>query len=195
MRASQLPNLITILRLAAVPVLILFLKDERFAAALVLFIAAGFSDALDGYIAKRWNYITRLGAILDPLADKLMLVSTYVMLAWLDALPFWLVLAVVSRDALIVGGYLVYTTLYGPVQMRPSVYSKLNTLAQISLVVAVLAHAAALIAIPWVVAGLVWFVLATTVGSGLHYVWVWLVLKEVRQADERGGRPQRRKKP
>lgn len=195
MRASQLPNLITILRLAAVPVLILFLRDEQYAAALVLFIAAGLSDALDGYIAKRWNFITRLGAILDPLADKLMLVSTYVMLAWLDELPFWLVLAVVSRDALIVGGYLVYTTLLGPVQMRPSVYSKLNTLAQIALVVAVLAHAAGLIAVPWLVMGFVWLVLATTVGSGLHYVWVWLVLKEVRPAEERGGRPQRRKKP
>jgi cardiolipin synthase len=183
MRISQLPNLITTLRIAAAPVLILLLKDEEYGAALALFVAAGISDGLDGLIAKRLNYMSRLGAILDPVADKLMLVSTYVMLAWLGQLPFWLVLAVVSRDALIVGGYLVYTTLYGQVEMRPSIFSKLNTIAQIALVAAVLVQAAGLAAFPWFIAGLVWMVLTTTVGSGLHYLWVWLVLKEVKPVE------------
>jgi cardiolipin synthase len=182
MNASQLPNLITALRIAAVPVLILLLREHDYRAALAVFVLAGLSDGLDGLIAKRFHYVSRLGAILDPIADKLLLVSTYVMLVLLDHLPFWLVLAVVSRDALIVGGYLIYTNLYGPVQMHPSLLSKLNTLAQIALAVVVLVQLATDYISPLFTLGLVYLTAATTIGSGLHYLWIWIIRKQVQPA-------------
>jgi cardiolipin synthase len=182
MNASQLPNLITALRIAAVPVLILLLREHDYRLALAVFVLAGLSDGLDGLIAKRFHYVSRLGSILDPIADKLLLVSTYVMLALLDHLPFWLVLAVVSRDALIVGGYLIYTSLYGPVQMRPSRFSKLNTLAQIALALTVLTQLALAAPPTLLTQALVYVTAATTIGSGVHYLWTWIIRKQVQSA-------------
>jgi cardiolipin synthase len=178
---SHLPNLITLARIALVPVLILLLKDQDYAAALIVFVIAGVSDALDGYLAKRLNVQSRLGAILDPAADKLLLVSAYVMLTVLGHIPFWLVLVVVFRDLLIVGGYLLYTSHAGPVKMRPSILSKLNTLMQIALVAVILAQQAAGWA--WLPAeALVYVVLVTTVVSGAHYLWLWMIVKDIEPA-------------
>ena len=178
---SHLPNLITLARVALVPVLILLLKEQDYAAALIVFVIAGVSDALDGYLAKRLNVQSRLGAILDPAADKLLLVSAYVMLALLGHIPFWLVLVVVFRDLLIVGGYLLYTSHAGPVKMRPSILSKLNTLMQITLVAVILAQQSAGLA--WLPAeALVYTVLATTLVSGAHYLWLWLIKKDIEPA-------------
>lgn len=185
--ASQLPNLLTFSRIALVPVLILVLKDRDYAMALLVFLLAGASDALDGWIAKRWRYTTRFGAILDPVADKFLLVSSYMMLMLLDHLPFWLVLTVVFRDLLIIGGYLVYTSVVGPAQMRPSHLSKFNTFAQILLVVAVLVHEASGLDYSLLLDGLVWLVFTTTVASGVHYVVVWGVLAASKPA-RRGGK-------
>ena len=176
---SNLPNAITLLRIALTPVFILLLKSEDYTAALAVFLLAGFSDGLDGYIAKRFNLITRLGGILDPLADKILLVSAYVMLSLLDHIPFWLVLSVVFRDLLIVGGYLVYTSLVGSVQMRPSRLSKLNTVMQVLLIIAVLVEQAALLDVADAVDALIYLVLLTTIASGVHYLWIWGVLKDV----------------
>ena len=176
---SSLPNAITLGRIALTPVFILFLKDQDYATALAIFLIAGFSDGLDGFIAKRYNLITRLGGLLDPLADKILLVSAYVMLSLLDKLPFWLVLSVTFRDLLIVGGYLVYTSLVGPVRMRPSRLSKINTVAQVVLIIAVLVDAAALFTMPLTVTTLIYVVLATTLASGLHYLWVWGIMKDI----------------
>ncbi len=187
MNVSQLPNLITISRIALVPVLILVLKDREYATALVVFLAAGVSDGLDGWIAKRYRFTSRLGAILDPVADKILLLSSYVMLMLLDRLPFWLVLTVVFRDLLIVGGYLVYTSLIGSVQMHPSLLSKFNTLMQIVLVLAVLVQEAVGFRYPLLLDALVYAVFATTVASGVHYVWIWGVQKGPKPA-ARGGR-------
>jgi cardiolipin synthase len=178
---SHLPNIITLARIALVPVLILLLKDQDYAAGLIVFVIAGASDALDGYLAKRMNVQSRLGAILDPVADKLLLVSAYVMLTVLGHIPFWLVLVVVFRDLLIVGGYMLYTSHAGPVKMRPSILSKLNTLMQITLVAVILAQQAAGLA--WPLTGvLVYAVLATTVASGAHYLWSWLIVKDIESA-------------
>jgi len=178
---SQLPNIVTLARIALVPVLILLLKDHEYAAGLIVFVIAGASDALDGYLAKRLNVQSRLGAILDPVADKLLLVSAYVMLAVLEHIPFWLVLVVVFRDLLIVGGYMLYTSHAGPVKMRPSILSKLNTLMQITLVAVILAQQAA--GLTWPLAEiLVYIVLATTVVSGAHYTWSWMILKDIEPA-------------
>ncbi len=177
MTLSPLPNLITLARLALVPVLILVLRDRDYGVALAVFVAAGISDALDGYIAKRFHLVTHFGAVLDPLADKALLLGAYVMLTLLGHVPFWLMLTVASRDVLIVGGYLVYTSLHGTVQMQPTHLSKFNTFAQIVLVVLILAHEALGWAVPVLIEGMVWLVAATTVASGAHYVWVWGVRK------------------
>jgi len=177
MTLSPLPNLITLARIALVPVLILVLRDRDYGVALAVFLVAGISDALDGYIAKRFRLTTHFGAVLDPLADKALLVAAYVMLTLLGHVPFWLMLTVASRDVLIVGGYLVYTSLHGSVQMQPTRLSKFNTLAQIVLVVLILAHEAMGWAMPVLIEGMVWLVAATTVASGAHYVWVWGVKK------------------
>jgi len=176
---SHLPNLITLARIALVPVLILLLKDQNYAAGLLVFVIAGASDALDGFLAKRLNVQSRMGAILDPVADKLLLVSTYVMLTLLGHIPFWLVLVVVFRDLLIVGGYVLYTSHAGPVKMRPSILSKLNTLMQITLATLVLAQLAAGLNWPLMVDALVVAVLVSTVASGAHYLWSWMIMREI----------------
>ncbi len=178
---AHLPNIVTIARIALVPVLILLLKDQDYAAGLIVFVIAGASDALDGYLAKRLNVQSRLGAILDPAADKLLLVSAYVMLTVLGHIPFWLVLVVVFRDLIIVGGYMLYTSHAGPVKMRPSILSKINTLMQIALVAVILAQQAA--GLTWPLAEtLIYAVLATTVVSGAHYLWSWMIMKDIEPA-------------
>ena len=182
---SQLPNLITISRIGLAPVLILLLKEQEYAASLAVFVIAGVSDGLDGFIAKRFHFESRLGSILDPLADKILLLSSYVMLTLLNHLPFWLMLTVAFRDLLIVGGYLVYTSMVGSVQMHPSGLSKLNTFMQIALVFAILAQQALLLVYPPLVEALIYLVLLTTVASGAHYLWVWMVMKEVEPVKER----------
>jgi len=181
-RVHHLPNLITMLRMAFVPLLILVLKDHRYRGALELFLLAGFSDGLDGYIAKRFDCVSQLGAILDPVADKILLISAYVMLALQNLVPFWLVLVVTFRDLLIVGGYLVYTSLYGPVPMHPSRVSKLNTFMQILLVVFVLTERAFGFHIAHAQTLLIFGVLMTTVASGGLYVWTWGVVKDTEAA-------------
>ena len=181
---SHLPNLITLTRLALVPVLILLLKDGEYVTGFVVFVLAGISDALDGYLAKRLNVQSRLGAILDPVADKLLLVSAYVMLTVLGHIPFWLMLVVAFRDLLIVVGYVIYTSHAGPVKMRPSFLSKLNTFAQIALVGLILAEQAASRDWPLVVEGMWFVVLATTVISGAHYLWLWMIEKDIEPASK-----------
>jgi cardiolipin synthase len=170
---AQLPNLITLSRLFLVPVLILLLKDQDYLAALAVFMVAGLSDALDGYLAKRLGHTSRFGAILDPVADKILLVSAYVMLTVLGHLPFWLMLAVAFRDLVIIGGYLAYSSLIGRVHMSPSYLSKLNTFMQLLLAVVILVEQASGTRWPLAVDALIYTVFATTVASGAHYVWIW----------------------
>lgn len=182
MNLTYLPNAITLSRIALVPVLILALKDERYGLALVLFLLAGVSDALDGFLAKRLHLTSRLGGILDAAADKILLVSAYVMLTVLEHIPFWLMLSVTFRDLLIVGGYLVYVAHAGPVSMRPSRLSKLNTFMQIALVGVILAEQALYWSYPGGVDMLVIAVWLTTVTSAVHYLWSWGVMKNIEPA-------------
>lgn len=170
---SQIPNFLTLLRIGATPVLVLLLNDREYDLALLLFVLAGLSDGLDGYIAKRFGFVTRLGAILDPLADKMLIISTYIMLTVLGDIPFWLMVTVGFRDVLIVGGYLVLVSLDGDVDMHPSIVSKINTVVQLTLVIVVLAHKAEFWSLPLLINVSIVAVLATTVLSGAHYVWVW----------------------
>lgn len=170
---AYLPNLLTVWRVAAAPILVLLLKDQAYTLALVVFIVAGISDGLDGYIAKRFGYESRLGAILDPVADKLLLISCFGMLTFLEHLPFWLLVLVVFRDLLIVGGYLMLVTLNGSVMMNPSNVSKINTTVQILLIIFVLAELAGWLTVPLAIHVLIVVVTVTTVWSGAHYVWFW----------------------
>lgn len=170
---SHIPNLLTLLRIGASPILILLLKEHAYDIAFLVFILAGISDGLDGYIAKKYGFVSKLGAILDPLADKILIISAFVMLTLLDYLPFWLLLTVGFRDLLIIGGCIVMVLLSGSIQMKPSRVSKLNTFMQLSLVTCVIVQSAAWINFPLLIEFLIYSVLATTVLSGAHYVWIW----------------------
>ena len=136
----NLPNAITLARLIAVPITIWLILDERYGSAFWLFVAAGISDALDGYIAKRFDLRTRLGAVLDPVADKALLAGVYLSLGWSGMLPAGLVILVVLRDALIVAGYLLVQRSAEPAQTQPLYISKINTAVQIALIGFVLAR-------------------------------------------------------
>lgn len=168
-----LPNLITILRLALVPVFGCLAVGGRFEAALLVFLVAGISDALDGYLARRLNQVSRLGAILDPIADKLLILTGVAILAAENLIPLWLAVAVAARDAIIVSGALTYRRLAGSIEMTPTLFSKINSFFAFTLAPAVLSDAADLISIrPWLPL-LFYILLGTTLVSGAHYVWVW----------------------
>jgi cardiolipin synthase (CMP-forming) len=129
----NLPNLITIARILLVPVTIWLIVSGAYGWAFLAFVAAGISDGIDGFIAKQYNMRTELGAYLDPLADKLLLVSIYLSLGFLQVMPAWLAILVASRDVLIVGAVLLSWVLGKPVKMQPLMISKVNTTAQILL--------------------------------------------------------------
>ncbi|HUX19039.1 MAG TPA: CDP-alcohol phosphatidyltransferase family protein [Acidithiobacillus sp.] len=167
----NLPNLLTLLRLFLVPVIFYALAKGLFAVALIIFLAAAITDALDGWIARHYHLQTRLGAVLDPVADKLLVVTTVITLTWLQRIPLWMTVAIISRDLLIVGGGLLYLLLIGKFSVRPTLLSKWNTALQFIVIVLVLLRAAC----HWRVSLLPAFVLAflMAVASGGQYVWVW----------------------
>ncbi|CAN7444858.1 CDP-alcohol phosphatidyltransferase family protein [Bosea sp. LjRoot237] len=126
-----LPNLITIARLILVPLVIVMIVNGRWDEAFFLFVAAGVSDAIDGFIAKRFDMKSELGAYLDPLADKALIVSIYITLAIVGIIPVWLVIVVVSRDLMIVAAVILSWLMARPVTIAPIIVSKLNTAAQL----------------------------------------------------------------
>lgn len=136
----NLANTITLGRLIAVPFIVWQILDGHHALAFWLFVAAGVSDGVDGFLAKRCGMETMLGRYLDPIADKVLLVSLFVALGWQNILPVWLVLLVASRDFLIIGAVLLSGALDHAVEIRPTLVSKLNTVMQIALVSWILAH-------------------------------------------------------
>ena len=173
MQARNIPNIITVFRFLLVTPVVWAMLNDRFGLALLLFGVAGASDAIDGYLAKRNNWTSRMGAIMDPLADKLLLVCTYVTLGWLGLIPVWLVALVILRDLVILTGALVYHYTIESVTMEPSMVSKLNTVAQIFLVLAVMfSQGVQELPAVWIDV-LLYSVLITTVWSGIGYVWTW----------------------
>lgn len=168
-----LPTAITLGRLVAVPVTVYLLVEQRYAAAFWLFVAAGISDALDGFLARRFQAFSRIGAFLDPIADKALLVAVFITLGTGGHVPLWLVFLVAFRDILIVGGALLYQTLTQSLRMEPLRVSKLNTGAQILLVGLVLADLGLGIGTPAVSALATYAVAALTLASGAAYVWTW----------------------
>ncbi|MFH1556163.1 MAG: CDP-alcohol phosphatidyltransferase family protein [Pseudomonadota bacterium] len=139
--AVSIPNLITLARILLVPILVWSIASGELELAFWLFVLAGASDALDGFLAKRFHMQTELGAYLDPLADKALLISIYVSLAVVELIPRWVAIAVVTRDVMIIGAILLSVLLARPVTIRPLVVSKVNTAVQIAFAALVLASA------------------------------------------------------
>jgi cardiolipin synthase len=135
----SIPNLITLGRILLVPIVVWAIASNQMEIAFAVFVVAGVSDAVDGFLAKRFNLRSELGALLDPLADKALLVSIFVTLGVWGAIPRWIVILVVSRDIMIVGAVIVSWLFDKPVPMKPSMVSKLNTVAQVAFAALVLA--------------------------------------------------------
>jgi cardiolipin synthase len=170
---AALPNLITLSRIVLVPVTIVMIADRDWMAALVLFLLAGLSDGLDGFLARTFDLRSELGAYLDALADKALLVSIYVALAVVLAIPASIAIVVVSRDIMIMGAVVVSWIMHRPVEIRPLLVSKLNTTSQIAFAGLILAAKA----FDWTLGywfGIALVVVATlTIISGAAYLAQW----------------------
>lgn len=185
MSLSWLPNAISLLRIAMVAPILFCIMQQRYGLALILFFVAGFSDGVDGYLAKRFEWHTRIGALLDPLADKLLVGGTFITMVLAGLAPAWLATLVIIRDVVIVGGATAYNFLVRPVEGEPTRISKLNTALQLLFIVFVLSHAGFgwpdPIAITVIGAG----VMVTIVVSGIDYVCSWT--RRAKEGSRRAG--------
>jgi cardiolipin synthase len=173
-RTLSIPNLITLARILLVPVMVWAIAAGEMQIAFALFLVAGLSDLIDGFLAKRFNMATELGAYLDPLADKALIVSIYVTLGIAGAIPRWLVILVVSRDIMIVSAVMLSWLVNKPVALKPLTVSKLNTVAQILLALVVLAALAFEFDAWWVIQGLTALVAILTLTSVALYLRAWI---------------------
>jgi cardiolipin synthase len=166
----HIPNILCLLRIA----LILPLLQAMFAGEqlriLLLFMIAALSDALDGYLAKRFHWTSELGRFLDPLADKLLLMSVFIAAAWLDIAPWWVAAVVVARDLVIGVGALMFRLWFGPLRGRPTVISKINTAVQILYLLAVILASSFGLPPREMLEALAMAVVITTIASGIDYV-------------------------
>lgn len=170
---KYLPNIITIARIISVVPVAWLLWNAHYQAALVLLILAGLSDGLDGYLARRYQWFTRLGALLDPVADKLFIVTIMLVFGFKGFLPWWIVLLIFGRDLLIIGGAVVYRWVTGALEMKPLFISKVNTALQLLLLATTLIHVGFYTLPQTVIDYLEWLVAASTILSGAAYVFFW----------------------
>jgi cardiolipin synthase len=175
LRASHIPNLICVLRMLLVAPIVATLLERDYRLALILIFIAGFSDGLDGFLAKTFDWRTRLGGLLDPLADKLLMLALFLTLTYMGLAPVWLAAIVIGRDIIIVTGAVAYNVLIGPVRPDPSVISKANTSFQLLYLLLVIAEQA----FGWPLASTILIcgagVMFTSVISGMDYVLRWSV--------------------
>lgn len=169
----HIPNMISGLRIVLVGPVVWALLTHRFELAIWLFLVAGISDGVDGFLAKRFGWTSRVGGILDALADKFLLVSTFLALWWLGVFPGWLVLLVLGRDILIVGGGVAYNSRVEKVDPEPSLVSKLNTFLQIVLVALGVVDVGIMTVPSWLLKALIGAVVVTVFFSGAGYVREW----------------------
>ena len=169
-----IPNLITIARLIMVPLIVVMIGQERWGLAFALFAAAGVSDGVDGFIARRFNMRSEFGAYLDALADKALLVSIYVTLSVTGVLPGWLAIVVVSRDLMIISAIMVSRLMERPLAIKPLFVSKLNTGAQIVFAALVLGTKAFTLDVPTLDAAGMVLVAALTMISAAAYLARWM---------------------
>jgi len=172
--SMNLANWLTLLRLCIVPLVIAAISQHQFGLALAGFVIAGLTDALDGYVARAYNQTTELGALLDPLADKSLLMSIYVTLGILGIIPSWLAIIVVARDLMIMGAVILSWLLANPMEIRPILISKANTLAQILFAAYKLGTLAFGAELPAVDMALIVLVSLTTATSMVDYLRGWL---------------------
>ena len=172
--ALNIPNLITLGRILLVPVVVWAIASGEMWIAFVLFMGAGVSDAVDGFLAKHFGMTTELGAYLDPLADKALIVSIYLTLGINGFIPRWLVILVVSRDILIVGGIMLSWVMGNPLKIKPLLVSKLNTVAQIMFACVVLGSLGFDIKADMLTVVLMGLVAALTLLSVAAYVAEWV---------------------
>lgn len=173
MNRSSIPNLISIFRIFLAIPLVIMIFNENYGWALVILAIAGLSDGVDGFLARHFHWESRLGAILDPIGDKVLMVSSFVTLGIMGKLGVWLVLLVILRDVVIVAGAVAYHYLVGRVEMEPTFISKANTLFQIVLILAVLISLGPYPLPSFVIESLILIVIFTTLYSGINYVWIW----------------------
>ncbi len=173
LQPRDIPNLITGLRILLVAPFLWLLLKQHYDAALLLFTLASLSDALDGFLAKHYGWTSELGGLLDPIADKVLLIGAILTLGWLNALPLWLVALVIARDVVIVMGAALYHLRIERFHAAPLLISKLNTLLQLVLVGAVILHYGILALPAWLLAGSIYLTALTTIWSGAVYVWRW----------------------
>jgi cardiolipin synthase (CMP-forming) len=166
----HLPNLICLLRILLVAPLVIAMLAGEHVLILVLFSIAAISDALDGYLAKRFNWTSELGKFLDPMADKLLLISVFITAAWLDIAPWWLAAVAIARDLVIGIGALCFRLWFGPVRGRPSSISKFNTGMQLGYLLAVILASATQFPPREVLEALAAVTVITTIASGVDYV-------------------------
>jgi cardiolipin synthase (CMP-forming) len=171
--ALNIANLLTMLRFCLVPIVIVSIVNKQWTLAFVLFVTAGITDALDGFVARHFDMRTALGAYLDPLADKALLVSIYITLAIGNIIPTWIAVLVVSRDVMIVGAVMVSWVMGNPVEINPLKLSKANTAAQISFAAMMLSALAFSLSIEPLVFGGIVIVTALTLASMAAYLASW----------------------
>lgn len=172
-RDFNIPNVISLARVILVPIVFWLVVTGELQFAFIIFVVAGVSDAVDGYLAKRFGWQTELGAYLDPIADKLLIVTIFIALGVKGALPSWLVIAVVSRDVLIVIGIVLTWLLGRPARIQPLAVSKANTLSQIVLAATVLADDGFGLGLEQPREVLIWVTGALTVASLAAYIRAW----------------------
>jgi cardiolipin synthase (CMP-forming) len=172
-RLSWLPNAICVVRILLIAPLVWALLGERYMLALALIVIAGASDGVDGFLAKTFDWRTRLGSLLDPAADKLLLISVFVSLTVLGLVPFAVTAIVILRDAVIIAGALTYQFLIGSLRGEPTLISKLNTACQLGFTVCTVAAAAFDWALDQALQLLGAAVVFTSINSGLTYVLDW----------------------
>jgi cardiolipin synthase (CMP-forming) len=170
---NNIPNILTVLRILMIAPIIWAIADGQYLLALGLVFIAGASDGLDGFLARRFGWTSDLGAMLDPLADKLMLVSAYLALSYTGLVPWWLTFAIIMRDIIIVIGAIIYHISFDELEINPSYVSKINTFFQIALALVVIFNAAFPIISPEFMDIGFYVVLTTTFISGADYIWTW----------------------
>ena len=166
----HIPNLICLIRLGLIWPIARLLHAGQYELTLALFVLAAVSDGLDGFLAKRFHWVSDLGKVLDPAADKLLLVVVFVEAAWMRLVPWWVTAAAVARDVMIALGALIYRLWFGPLHGRPTWISKVNTATQLLYLAAVMLGAALRFPPAGVLRALALVVLATTAVSGLNYL-------------------------
>ncbi len=185
----NIPNVITVFRILLVPVIVWLIISRQLQWAFYVFAAAGLTDALDGYFAKRFGWVTKLGAYLDPLADKLLLVSVYIVLGLAGHLPVWLVIAVVSRDMVIIGAFLLTWIVGVRLEARARLISKANTVSQIVLAALVLVNHGHSLGWQALTQQMIWITGTLTILSAALYLFDWFRQMALYEAEARPAKP------